>query len=85
LSVVPEFILNIDWGRWLAAMSFTQYVMVFLCVYHKYGDGTKAMEELGTFAKKYPVVIVCLLVYLYKLGNFDEGFMDAVNLIDSLH
>lgn len=89
LAVLPMFILNMDWGRWFAALGDVQFFQMFYLVYTHPTSGKKAMDALGNFVKKHRLLCILFLIYLMPLGkihgfNFPaeaDTLMDIIRMI----
>lgn len=73
LAVVPMFILNMDWGRWLAALGAVQFFQIFYFMYTQPAGAKKAMDSLQTFVTNHRLLCILFLIYLMPLGKI-HGF-----------
>lgn len=89
LAILPMFILNMDWGRWLAALGAVQFFQIFYLMYTQPAGAKKAMDSLGTFVTNHHLLCILFLIYLMPLGKI-HGFtfpaevntlMDIVRMI----
>jgi hypothetical protein len=69
LTAVPTFLLTVDYGRWIAALFFTQFVLMLFLIY-KLQSAKDAIASLYAYVVKYPVGFIVLLLYLNALGYF---------------
>lgn len=78
-SIIPDMLLNIDWGRWFLAILFVQFTLVFYMIYKDYGDARKLILVTSMWVKSHMGLAICFVVYLSLLGNFyDCSFFDIV-------
>lgn len=78
-AIIPDMLLNIDWGRWFIAILFVQFSLVFYMIYKDLGDARKLIMVTSGFVKSHVGLAVCLIVYLSLLGNFyDCSFLDII-------
>lgn len=73
LAILPMFILNMDWGRWLAAFGCVQFFQIFYLIYTQPAGAQKAMDSLTAFVKKHGLLCILFLIYLMPLGKI-HGF-----------
>ena len=70
LFIIPQFLLNVDWGRWLTAMTVDT---AFIFAYRLYiGDEKLAQlaKDLSERLRKNPAPYVLLILYLHMLSVF---------------
>lgn len=78
-AIIPDMLLNIDWGRWFLAILFVQFTLVFYMIYKDYGDARKLILATSGWVKTHIGLSVCFVVYLALLGNFyDCSFFDII-------
>ncbi len=73
LAVLPMFILNMDWGRWLAALGAVQFFQIFYLMYTQPAGAKKAMVSLQAFVTDHRLLCMLFLIYLMPLGKI-HGF-----------
>ena len=79
LVIIPDFLLNIDWGRWFIALFFVQISVICVMMRRSFAGADETLSLLSGLVLKYKWPAVLLVVYLYSLGNFyDCGFIDTV-------
>ena len=70
LCVIPQFLLNIDWGRWFTAMLLVLFFGVFYLAYCGAPEMSAALESLSRRVRARPVLAVLVLLYLASLDAF---------------
>ncbi|NLG03654.1 MAG: hypothetical protein GX567_07515 [Clostridia bacterium] len=68
--VLPNFILNVDWSRWFAAILSVQFFFVLYLGYQKAPEMTEALHCLTVKVKKNQFLIILFLLYLACLSKF---------------
>ena len=87
LVVLPQFILNIDWGRWLIAVGTMVFFEIFLLVYLGNKGMIKALSQMNPLIKKYYFFCIVLIIYLAELqawGTSTETFWDSIKFYNRL-
>lgn len=61
--VVPQFVLNVDWGRWM--ISITVFLFFFILYFAYKGDCSmnNTLESISVMIKKKPYIAVLLIIY----------------------
>ena len=79
-SVLPQFILNIDWGRWLIALGTMMFFEIFLLVYVENKGIMKALSKMNHIVKEHYFLCIILIIYLARLHALEAtipSFTDA--------
>ena len=87
LVVLPQFILNVDWGRWLIAVGTMVFFEIFLLVYLGNKGIIRTLSKMNYLVKKHYLLCLILIVYFAKLqvwGTTVETFYDSVKLYNML-
>ena len=72
LAVLPQFVLNVDWGRWMAAVEMVLFFEIFYMYYVGFVEIKQTIGELGCFVQRYmPICIFCVL-YLNLFNKFED-------------
>lgn len=82
LSVLPQFILNVDWGRWISSIVGVQVFQLLYLTYKRDSGMETAMSGLLRFLKKNGILCAFILIYLaafHKLA--DKGYNGITNSI----
>jgi hypothetical protein len=69
LTSIPAFLLTVDYGRWLAAIFFTQFILMLL-FFRKLQSAKNAIISLYAYVAKYPIGFIVFLLYMNALGSF---------------
>lgn len=78
-AIIPDMLLNIDWGRWFVAILFVQFSLVFYMIYKELGDARVLVLKTADWVNHNLGLAICFIVYLSLLGNFyDCSFLDIV-------
>ena len=87
--VLPQFILNVDWGRWMTALVFNLFFEVFY-LYHAYGKEMRAaIQRLSLFIRENkPLAVMCVLYFTVfdKFGSREylpqiENFWQRMSMV----
>lgn len=86
LTFLPAFAFLTDWGRWFGAFFTVNLFFIFLLAARQDSCMLLALKELGTHVQKYPIIYICLLLYLSSFEKFEginyleqaENFYHAV-------
>jgi len=70
LAILPQFILNVDWGRWLIAVTLVFFFGIFYLIYIGKREMLEAVACLEKFIKKHYFLSVILLLYLSVFSPF---------------
>lgn len=74
LAVLPQFVLNIDWGRWFIAIVVVFFFGVLYTLYIGLEEMTIAVVALERFVKKHYFVAVAVVLYLSLFAKMtDQG------------
>lgn len=79
--ILPQFILNVDWGRWFFMLFNLLFFGVFYLVYQRNFGMLYGLKILNGWLKKYWIIAFVILVYLFSLSDlstdyyfFEDGF-----------
>lgn len=72
LLVVPEFILNVDWGRWYIAIAAVSFFQILYLNYRGDEGINEAFLALNFFVNRHKVLCAAVLFYLASLSKFQE-------------
>ena len=81
LSILPQFVLNIDWGRWMLSNNI---VIVFSVLYltYKQDEGmTLAVSKLSEWIRKRKLLSLFLILYVCGLDKAGGMFMGEVEYL----
>ena len=70
-AIVPQFLLNCDYGRWMTALSLNVVFTILYLVYRREKATESAMKAFSDQIKAKPVLFALLPVYLVLLGKFE--------------
>lgn len=71
-AILPQFLLNIDWGRWFITIVIVFFFGVFYMLYIEMEEMIYAIETLDCFVKKHYYVAVLVVLYFTLFGKFTE-------------
>lgn len=82
LAVLPQFILNIDWGRWLTALTINVFFEILYLSYMGFPEIITALRSLSHYVKEHKETAVFCIIYLSFLDKFGaSGFLPQVNVL----
>lgn len=82
LSVLPQFILNVDWGRWMSSIIGVQIFQILYLTYKKDSGMDYAMSGLFRFLQKHSIICALILIYLASFNKlYDKGYGNITNNI----
>lgn len=82
MFIIPQYVLNVDWGRWMIATSIIVFSELFYLLYKKDDAMTLALTNFTSFLMKHKIFAVFLIIYVASLDKFDQRiFMGQVNQI----
>ena len=70
LIILPQFILNVDWERWIPAMIGVQFFQILYLAYKKDTGMESTMQGLSEFVGKQHFICLLLLIYLASFEKF---------------
>ena len=70
LFIVPQFLLNQDWGRWITAMAIDLAFILFYRLYRDDAQLAEIAEGLSKRLQKNPLPAVLVIVYLGVLQKY---------------
>ena len=72
LAILPQFLLNIDWGRWVISIVSVFFFGVLYMVYIEMEEMNHAIALLEEFLKKYYFVAMTIVLYFTLFTKFTE-------------
>lgn len=72
LAIIPQFVLNVDWGRWMTAMTVNIFFGIFYMVYMQFDEICIAMKALNRFIEKHILIAVMFIVYLSMFDKMES-------------
>ena len=84
LAILPQFIFNIDWGRWMLALGNIVFFEIFLLIYIRDAGILKALSKVNNFVKKNPLLCFLLVIYLAQIQAFGTKniLLDAAYIVN---
>lgn len=80
LCALPQFLLNVDWGRWMLALGVDLFFGILYLVYRRRTEMLQAMQSLTRFLEQKRVTALMTLLWLAGLGRFKAvNFLPVVN------
>lgn len=82
LAIIPQFVLNVDWGRWWSAIVGVQTFQILYLTYNQDAGMKNAMQGLAGFVKKHCVICMLILIYLASFDKlYERGYSGIVDEI----
>lgn len=82
LSVIPQYLLNIDWGRWMTATIICTFFGILYLFYSDCMEMKKSIVALSSFLRNHRCLQLLTLIYIASLDQFaGRGFLSQVNVI----
>ena len=84
LLILPQFILNVDWGRWIFMLFNLYFFGVFYLIYQQNRGMLYGLNILNRWLKKYWIIAFFILVYIFSLSDFSTEyyfFEDGMDLL----
>ena len=72
IIILPQFILNIDWGRWMTAITVNTFFGIFYLCYKHFREMESALEALTIFIEKHSFVAIMTIVYLASYSKLES-------------
>ncbi len=72
LAVLPQFILNVDWGRWMLAVTINLFFQIFYLYYMDFKEMRMAIKRLNLFVARNKALAVMCLLYLTIFDKFED-------------
>lgn len=69
-AIVPQFVLNTDWGRWMIAIHIISFFGILYLIYQKDCGMLKALDVLNEFINNHMFLSIMIVVYLAGLNKF---------------
>lgn len=88
LLFLPQFIFNVDWGRWAIAMTFYGFFATLYLYHMGFPQMQNAFEKAESYLIKYPFFAIMLIGYIAILSRFgDIGLLSEAESIlsDIIH
>lgn len=84
--VLPQFLLNVDWLRWMTALTFLSFFTILFLVYVEDDGMTYTIERFSLYLNKHKFLFILILVYLSALNVFGarEFPLEANALLERL-
>ena len=76
-AVLPQFIFNVDWGRWFVAIASCGFFSLFYLYFIGFPEIRTAMEALQRFIIRNKVLAVCAVLYLSLWSKFQGRFFSV--------
>lgn len=82
LAVLPQFILNVDWGRWLTALIINIFFGIYYLTYLEFPEMIKALQALNAYIIKHKETATFCIIYLTLLDKFGaRNFLSQVDML----
>lgn len=80
--IIPQFVLNVDWGRWMTSTTIFIFIGIFYLAYKKDPGILLALGKLTTFVSSHMFLCLILLIFTASLGKFNgREFINGVNTL----
>ena len=70
LTILPQYALNIDWGRWQIATTTVVFFEVFYLIYKNDAGALASADKLNCFIDRHKVIAIFTLVYIASINKF---------------
>lgn len=74
MIIVPQFILNVDWGRWMLSETVILFMGFLFLLWRKDEGAVVACTSLNAWITRHPFISGLALIYLSGLDKFDHYF-----------
>lgn len=83
ICILPQFLLNIDWGRWMLALINMLFFEIFYLIYIKDKGMLLAVKKLNTSINNNMFIYLLFILYLSKFSYYCEEsiFFDMKKLL----
>ena len=71
LFIIPQFMFNVDWGRWMISESIVLFSGFFFLIWKKDKNALKALESFGSWILKHNVIGIVSLVFVCGLARIE--------------
>ena len=80
LCIIPQFLLNVDWGRWMVCVNIVLFTGVFYLIYKKDKGMLNALDGLYTLFIEHKTIFIFAVVFIAGLSKFEgRGFLIEVD------
>lgn len=70
VAFLPQFLLNVDWGRWMIAITFYTFFAIVYINYQGFIEMSEAISSLDSFIYRHKTLSIGVLLYLAMLNKF---------------
>jgi Ca2+/Na+ antiporter len=70
--ILPQFILNVDWGRWLASVSICLFMGFLFLLWKKDRGAVEACAKLSEWVMNHKWVSLAVIIYIAGLSKLDH-------------
>ena len=70
MMIIPEFVLNVDWARWVRVIFIVQFASIFVMIYLKKRWALQFLKKVEMKLDEHKIASGFLLVYLGLIGGF---------------
>lgn len=82
VAVLPQYLLNVDWGRWMRATVIVFFAGILYLTYKRDEGILRAMEKLNKFISEHKFLCLLCIIFMASLDKFTERpFIDEVDTI----
>lgn len=75
LSVLPAFLMAIDWGRWFGAFLTMQALQIVILAAKKNAPVLSALSSLADICRRHPYIFVFAGIWMGSLGKFQATLL----------
>ena len=81
--IIPQFVLNVDWGRWMTSNCIVWFAGIFYLIYKKDKYVIMTMAECSVWVRKNILISIFVLLFIAGLSKFmgREFITEANNLL----
>lgn len=74
IIIIPQFLLNVDWGRWMISEYAVLFIGFLFLLWKKDGGAVEACTSLNQWITRHWFISLLVLIYLAGLDKFDHYF-----------
>lgn len=82
MAVLPQFMLNVDWGRWFTALVINVFFGILYMSYLEFSEMKSTLGLFGGYIQQHKEAAIFCVLYLSSLDKFGaRGFLRQVNIL----
>ncbi len=86
LNTLPQFLLNVDWGRWFSVVFLYLFFATLYMHYKAYPEMLSVFKKADSYFAKHPMMVALILLFIAALSKFQEIGMlkEAQNILSTI-